>query len=183
VPSADTLRARHAPRQTKSVSPILNGYKNVSLAIIDALHRLQLREAKSTTRTKNRTLKGTVCFAIPADYEVTVQGRKLTGHAQMHIRGGILQHGTIPLTGDLGRISQFLRDHPDPQSIRAKAITLEEAVGHPISWNELAHALIQAFTHTFAIDLKPGELLTSESMETQRLITEKYNNFTWTAKI
>jgi lipoate-protein ligase A len=183
VPSTDGLRPAVRSHPARTQSPIINGYRNVSLALINALHRVQLREAESTAHIKNRTTKGTVCFTIPADYEITVRGRKLTGHAQMHIRGGILQHGTIPLTGDLGRISQFLQDRPDPQTIRARAITLEEALGRPVSWEELARAMLQAFASTFNVDLKPGELLPLERTEVQRLITEKYGNFKWTAKI
>ena len=36
--------------------------------------------------------------------EIIVQGKKLIGSAQVRRQGGVLQHGSLPLVGDIGRI-------------------------------------------------------------------------------
>ena len=50
-----------------------------------------------------------MCFEVPSNYEITVQGKKLIGSAQARRKEGILQHGSLPLVGDLGRITQVLQ--------------------------------------------------------------------------
>ena len=49
-----------------------------------------------------------VCFEAPSSYEITVDGKKLIGSAQARRREGVLQHGSLPLVGDLTRITQAL---------------------------------------------------------------------------
>ena len=49
-----------------------------------------------------------VCFEVPSSYEITAAGRKLVGSAQARKREGVLQHGSLPLAGDLSRITQVL---------------------------------------------------------------------------
>ena len=56
----------------------------------------------------NNNSPGPVCFEIASHYEITVSGRKLVGSAQMRRKAGILQHGTIPIRGDVGRICDVL---------------------------------------------------------------------------
>ncbi len=56
-----------------------------------------------------------VCFEVPSTYEITVGGKKLVGSAQARRKEGVLQHGSLPLTGDLTRILQVL-SFPDEES-------------------------------------------------------------------
>ncbi len=49
-----------------------------------------------------------ICFEVPSTYEITVNGKKLIGSAQARKKEGVLQHGSLPLTGDLTRICQAL---------------------------------------------------------------------------
>jgi lipoate-protein ligase A len=49
-----------------------------------------------------------VCFEVPSTYEITVDGKKLIGSAQARKKEGVLQHGSLPLTGDLTRICDAL---------------------------------------------------------------------------
>ena len=49
-----------------------------------------------------------VCFQFPSDYEITFQEKKLIGSAQARKKNGVLQHGSIPLFGDISRIIEVL---------------------------------------------------------------------------
>ena len=50
---------------------------------------------------------GPVCFEVPSNYEIVFGGKKLVGSAQMRKSGVVLQHGTLPLHGDIARISEL----------------------------------------------------------------------------
>ena len=101
----------------------------------------------------------------------------------MRIRNGILQHGTIPLTGDLGQISLLLHSRPDPDRVRSRTITVHEALGYEVRWEALAQVMIEAFATILNLRLEPGQLLPHEKSQVEQLFTEKYANPEWTARI
>ena len=87
-----------------------------------------------------------VCFEVPSTYEITVDGKKLVGSAQARRKEGVLQHGSLPLAGDLTRIIQVLA-FPDEASrsraaerLLSRATTVETALGRSVSWEEAARA-------------------------------------------
>src|SRR5512140_2642825 len=92
-----------------------------------------------------------VCFEVPSAYEITVDGKKLIGSAQARRKEGILQHGSLPLTGDLTRICQALV-FPDEAAraeasnrLLARATTVESALGRAPDWETAAQAFVRAF--------------------------------------
>ena len=101
----------------------------------------------------------------------------------MRIRNGILQHGTIPLTGDLGQISVLLHSRPDPNRVRSRTITVHTALGYEVSWETLAQAMVEAFATILNLHLEPGQLLPHEESQVEQLLAEKYANPEWTARI
>ncbi|MBI4730987.1 MAG: hypothetical protein HY781_02470 [Chloroflexi bacterium] len=87
---------------------VLESYNRLAAALTEALRLLGLpvqvqEHVKPTGRTTNP-----VCFELPSTYESTGGGKKLVGSAQARGREGVLQHGSLPLTGDLGRVLQAL---------------------------------------------------------------------------
>lgn len=163
---------------------IVESYRGISTALIAALERIGLHHADASPHAEHRSgPRSPVCFEVPSDYEITVDKRKLFGSAQMRIRGGILQHGTLPLTGDIARVSTYLTAHPDPARVRAHAITLHETLGRDVPWHEMAQALIEGFTTALNLNLAPGLLSTEEHALIDELVTEKYANNQWTEKI
>ncbi len=81
------------------------------------------------------------CFATPVSGEVVVADRKLVGSAQMRRGGGLLQHGSILLSGSQDVIQAVSRK---PQG-GSRAITLSNALGRAIGWNEVANAVVAAW--------------------------------------
>ncbi len=59
-------------------------------------------------KENNNAMPNPVCFEVPSTYEITVDGKKLIGSAQARKKEGVLQHGSLPLSGDLTRICQAL---------------------------------------------------------------------------
>jgi lipoate-protein ligase A len=130
-----------------------------------------------------------VCFEVPSTYEITVNGKKLIGSAQARKKEGVLQHGSLPLTGDLTRICRVLvfedesaRDEASKRLL-ARASTVESALGQEVSWETAAEAFIHAFESHLGLSLQQGELSESESRRTDELVKEKYDHPSWTERV
>ena len=170
--------------------PILKGslmgsYSRISQALQEALTILglsvQVHQGKAQIPQDQA-----VCFDIPSDYEITVAGKKIIGSAQARKKEGILQHGSLPLGGDLTRITECLMyETPSLREGAAlklleKAATVESILGRQISWKEAANAFRIGFERALDLKLKVQELSTSEKIETEKLFQEKYGDPAWT---
>jgi lipoate-protein ligase A len=129
-----------------------------------------------------------VCFEVPSTYEITVDGRKLIGSAQARRREGVLQHGSLPLSGDLTRICDALvfenesaRQHAK-ERLLARATTVKSALGAETSWEGAAQAFVQGFEAELGIRFEKGELSKSEIQRADELVKEKYAHPSWTER-
>ncbi len=185
-------------REPRFVGSIAESYRGVSGALLRALERVGLTDAEAEgSRGEGKGVETSdpesdprrphgrtpVCFEIPSAYEVTIEGRKLVGSAQMRVRGGILQHGSLPLTGDIGDISRYLADRPDPDRIRSHALTLYDALGRVVSWDEAAEALLVGLREALNLTLLPGPLTPEERVHVETLLVDKYATPDWTSRI
>jgi len=129
-----------------------------------------------------------VCFHNPAPHEITAVGKKLLGSAQLRRRRSALQHGALPLRGDLGRICQALRysdggRRAARRELRARAVSLEGALGRTVSWDCAAQALAEGFRQALGarfIESQPTEL---ELRRAEELVAARYANLGWTERI
>jgi lipoate-protein ligase A len=118
-----------------------------------------------------------------------VEGRKLIGSAQARKKDGVLQHGSLPLTGDLTRICQALVFENEAaranaaQRLLKRATTVESALGRAVTWGIAAEAFIQAFESQLGLCLEKGELSESELGRAEELVREKYDHPSWTERV
>ena len=105
------------------------------------------------------------CFEAIAAHELTLAGRKLVGSAQARREGALLQQGSIRLV-------------PEPAEA-AGATSLQEELGRPVSWDELAEAPVVGFARAWGIDIRPGELSAEEEELARRLEHECYADPGW----
>lgn len=177
---------------------VLESYNNLSRALLLALHLLEIpaqavefdpssKEQKSKNQQKKE--KNPVCFEVPSSYEITLFGKKLIGSAQARRKEGVMQHGSLPLFGDLTRIIQGLnfkdeasRQHA-AERLNHRATTIAGATGMMIEWERAADAVEQGFREALNLELIPGLLTEKEQVCAQELITTKYSNMGWTARI
>jgi lipoyl(octanoyl) transferase len=130
-----------------------------------------------------------VCFVEPSNYEITAGGKKLIGSAQARRANAVLQHGTLPLYGDLGRIVQVLRfaskkeQQAAANRVSQRATTVEQVLGTRITWEAAAWAFQRAFEEKLGLNFQPGELTASESDRAQELLHQKYANPDWTERM
>ncbi|MBN1875500.1 MAG: lipoate--protein ligase family protein [Anaerolineae bacterium] len=162
---------------------IADSYQGISNALLYMLKKIGVTRAETGYHTGQKTIKSPVCFEIPSAYEITVDGRKLVGSSQMRIRGGILQHGSLPLSGDIAKISRYLTERPSEDRIRGRALTLYEALGDTIPSEKIGSLLIEGFMMVLNLELFPGTLLPDERAYTDHLLVEKYNNPEWIKRI
>jgi len=169
---------------------VLESYNRLAQALLRAVQSLELPvEMKEGKAQSGQVNNNPVCFEVPSTYEITVNGKKLIGSAQARKKEGVLQHGSLPLTGDLTRICHALVfDNEDTRAqasarLLERATTVESALGHAVSWEDTAQAFIRAFEVQLGISLQPGELSPSESQRTDELVKEKYNHPAWTERV
>jgi lipoyl(octanoyl) transferase len=175
------------PDEARLSGSLLQSYHVLSDALLDALHRLgtQAQASPEAVVLPGISNQGPVCFEVPSNYEITVDGKKLVGSAQARRKEGVLQHGSLPLEGDLGRITQVLKfaDEHARQSaadrIWQRATTVERALGRRVEWQEAALAFKEAFEGTLNLELLPGELTQNEIQAAERLVQDKYSHPAW----
>jgi lipoate-protein ligase A len=180
---------QNEPRLAGSV---LESYRTLSAALLQALIRLGVNAQASpkSATTPDPSAAGRtnpVCFEVPSNYEITIAGKKLIGSAQARRKEGVLQHGSLPLVGDLRRITSVLAFPDEGARLHAaerlvqRAATLEQALGAIVTWEEAAQAFVSAFQETLNLELQPGEI-TPDEMQRARLLFDKYADPAWNKK-
>jgi lipoyl(octanoyl) transferase len=187
---------------------ILATYQRISLALVAGLRRLgvaaELTPVRKDERRKTKdqstsidaqpstshpsshsplvvgpsSFSSAACFDTAAAFELTVAGRKLVGSAQTRRAGSFLQHGAIPTEPHAPRLAELL--HQPPDGLATKMITLSEALGRAVGFDELAQAVIAGFREQWGVTFERGQLSDHERGEEQRLIAEKYTDDGWT---
>jgi lipoate-protein ligase A len=165
---------------------IVESYRRISQGLIEALSLLGLAPQSERARPRGERT-GPVCFEVPSHYEITVGGRKLIGSAQVRRRAGLLQHGTLPLMGDITRICEALPYASDAareaarEQVRARATTLEAALGWRVSYDEAARAFVAGFERAFEVTFEESAL-THEERALAEARAASYRDPSWTNK-
>ena len=182
------------PRLTGGV---LRSYRVLSRALLGALSLLGIdaeareKPAPASRREDRASLPdpNPVCFEEPSDYEITVNGKKLVGSAQVRRKDAVLQHGSLPLYGDITRIVQVLSlpDGSDreeaSQRLLACATSVEQVLGKSITWETAAQAFVASFQEILNLDFQNEDLTSSEISRAETLMRGKYTSWNWTGRI
>ena len=202
----DELTYAVAGPQTDPVlaGAVLDSYLRLSQGLLAGLQRLGLVVSKAPPTQRASADAGPVCFEVPSAYEIVVPTsatpvgpvnnrtygapRKLVGSAQSRRQGWVLQHGTLPLVGDVTRLVDVIV-FPDEaerasqrQMLAERAASVEDALGRAVTFDQAAAALAAGFTAALGIQLEPGELTPSEIDLAATLRSDQYAAHTWTAK-
>ena len=167
---------------------VLESYSRIAQALLRAVKELGLPVEMKAEKTNDPATPNAVCFEVPSTYEITVSGKKLIGSAQARKKEGVLQHGSLPLTGDLTRICQSLVFENETarqnasQRLLARATTVESALSRTVSWDTAARAFIRAFESQLGLCFEKGELSGDEIQRTEELVKEKYDHPSWTER-
>ena len=168
---------------------VLQAYNRLAQALLLAVKNLELPVQIQEGQANDSASSNSVCFEVPSTYEITVDGKKLIGSAQARKKEGVLQHGSLPLSGNLARICEALVFESEParaeasRRLLARAATVESALGRAPSWETAARAFLHAFEAQLGLNIKRGQLSESESNRTDELVKEKYDHPSWTERV
>jgi len=170
---------------------ILESYKRIASALVNSLTILgvcvDMQEKKNSTIPSGAS--DAVCFEVASNYEITLDGKKLIGSAQSRRSGGFLQHGSLPLHGELDRIiSIFIYQTSEAREIARlrllqHATTLENAIHRLVAWQQASDAFIKGFQEALQIKLIPSELDSRELKRAEELLVDKYGNEKWNHRL
>ena len=171
--------------EARVAGDIITSYRRLSLGLVEGLRTLHGGVVQADRMETDGGLeKSAACFDVPSHYEVTAYGRKLVGSAQVRRNGVVLQHGALPLEGDISRLVDVLAlPEPDRVALRDKllerAIALDVVVGRVVPFDEAVEALIRGFGSALNLEFTPGELSQYEREAAERLMS-RYTGDEWT---
>lgn len=117
-----------------------------------------------------------------------VNSKKISGSAQSHKRGVVLQHGTLLVDVDLEEMFTFLRvpwakTCMEVVNVAKNKITsIKKELGKTVSVEEVNNALSEGFKKALNIQLLEGELTPYENEIAKKLYKEKYTTDEWNFK-
>lgn len=180
-----------APTDEMAISGgVLESYQKISNALLCALEIIGIKaDSKKKKESDSGLAHDPVCFQYPSDYEITFHEKKLIGSAQARKKNGVLQHGSIPLFGEISRIIEVLNFSNELNKQDAKlrllqrATTVKESLGKDISWFKFASAISEGFRQKLDIIFINGSLTKLELARAAQIFREKFANDSWTLRI
>jgi lipoate-protein ligase A len=122
----------------RALGGIRQAYRRVNEGLVSALLSLGVPADLGGAR-KTAPPGAGPCFREAAGDEVTVDGRKLVGSAQVRIEGALLQHGSILLAEDQSRLDAVW---PDESAVAPPPASLAEILGTIPPWERMTEAIV-----------------------------------------
>jgi len=122
---------------------------------------------------------------VKACPNLMVKGKKISGSAQSHKKGVVLQHGTLLVDVDLKKMFTFLRvpwarTCMEVVGVAERKITsVKKELGGHVSVEEVKQALVKGFQKALNMKLVRGELTLYEKEFAEKLCKEKYATEDW----
>ena len=120
--------------------------------------------------------------------DILVEGRKISGSAQMRRWGIVLQHGTLILGNRPGMMQGALK--MDEGKVRARGlapsnytVSLIEAMGVEPPLEKVKAALIHGFEEVFEISFDRQKFSEAEETRINELIEQKYGSDGWNLRL
>lgn len=120
--------------------------------------------------------------------DVQINGRKISGSAQVKKWGVVLQHGTILVDTNLNRMFELLKI--PKAKLKAAHLkrpanmvtTLKNELGYKPQMKDVKRAVLNGFNKVFKIKFEKGQLTEFEMKLIRKLIKVKYGNDRWNFK-
>ena len=133
-----------------------------------------------------RDFRYNACFNSPSIHELVVDGRKITGSAQMRRQGFFLQHGSIPVEMDLRLAVQALTPghvkslNKGEELLSRKVGWLNRFSSRPVSIPMLRDKIIAAFCRRLGKPFSQDNFSSQELARAEVMRESKYDHPTWT---
>lgn len=167
---------------------IVESYHKISLGLSAALAALGVETEMANPAMPEviaaAKAKGGICFDTAAAHELTVNGRKIAGSAQVRRRGAILQHGSLLLDVDVAKMFRIL-NLPAEQTMsefsedfHRRVTTLRQALGKHPDMGQVAEAMRQGCGSAWGVEFVEAEL-TDDEDALARELRAKYASDEW----
>lgn len=185
-----TYSVAAAVTEPRVTGGVMDAYLRLSNALVAGLQTLGVAADKAGSDVRTGPDVSAACFEVPSAYEITVQGRKLMGSAQSRRAKYVLQHGSLPLYGDITRLVDVLVLTAEERALLHRqladhACTLATALGvadddPKLRFEKVAQAMMQGFAATLNLSFQRGTPTAGELQSAAQLIREQYANAAWT---
>jgi biotin synthase len=166
---------------------VSEAYRAIGEGLVAGIRRLGV-PAEMAPAERRGGERSAACFDAPSFYELTVEGRKLVGSAQVRRHGALLQHGAILLRFDPDQLLRCLAlpEGSGGERLRrglvAHVVCLEQALGREPSLAEVVAAVAAGMAEAFHVRLAPGQLTVEEAKRAGALEREKYETEAWNGR-
>jgi lipoate-protein ligase A len=163
---------------------VVAAYTWLAQGIIAALEPFGIRSEVSTNRASKQ--QTAACFAFSTQADLTSNGRKLVGSAQVWKENSVLQQGTIPME-DGGPLLFSLLRYPSEEERRGALAAYEEATASihrfapGVTWEEMRAAFQRGFSEALGVSFEAGTLSEGEWRLARELAATKYAHLNWKA--
>ncbi len=161
---------------------VLAAYAWLARGIIAALEPFGIHSEVSTNRVSKQ--QTAACFAFSTQADLTSNGRKLVGSAQVWKENTVLQQGTVPLE-DRGALLFSLFNYPTDEERQAALAAYEEIAASvrtfalEVTWEQMRDAFVRGFSTALGVPFEPAALSEDEWRLARRLAETKYAYLDW----
>lgn len=159
---------------------LADAYARINMVLLDALGALGVDAIESRNGQSSPRPGDLPCFAAPAEGELTLNGAKLVGSAQLRENGAMLQHGSILIEDDQDVVVALLRERGG-SGWPAPVATVGSALGRSPSLEELAGVLFAAVRRLEDPEASPVDERETSEYTARHL--ERYRSEWWTWRI
>ncbi len=163
-------------------SGVVPAYVWLAQGIIAALEPFGIYSEVSTNRmSKQQTA---ACFAFSTQADLTSNGRKLVGSAQVWKDQAVLQQGTVPLE-ERGALLFSLLNYPAEAERQIALGAYQEATASVhrfapgVTWQQMGEAFRRGFSSALGMPFEPAALTEGEWALARRLAETKYAHLDW----
>lgn len=158
-------------------SGIVAAYAYLAQGLLAALSLLGITAEISDERVSKHP--SAACFASSTQADLTSNGLKLVGSAQVWKEDTVLQQGSLPLEDHAAEFFALLRypsnlARQEASSIYSQKMKPLHALQPSLSWNDIAQAFQSGFSRFLQTTFEPSELSASEWDLAYQLVQEKY---------
>jgi lipoate---protein ligase len=120
--------------------------------------------------------------------DIMAGGRKISGNAQTRRMGCVLQHGTVLLGVDAGRMFTYLKVPPQKtkdkaiSDVRERVTSLDIVLKRQVPYVSAAAAFKSGFAEALKLKLSAGKPTVGEASQAGKLAECKYSTLEWNSR-
>ncbi len=163
-------------------SGVVAAYAYLAQGLLAALQNLGVSAVLSDERVSKQP--SAACFASSTQADLTSNGFKLVGSAQVWKDDALLQQGSLPLDDRSAEFFSMLRYASE--AAREEALQLYREKTTPLrsftptaTWEQVARAFRDGFSSALHAEFLPDSLTQSELDVAHQLVAEKYSKLDW----